>query len=94
MDDEQRCREAFNAWYVCPDGNSRALRRSDTNPDGYHLMQVQLSWTAWKAAWNTRPAPVVTDELIEIAAAAWFERKGGMIENWRAALEAALKGRG
>ncbi len=38
-----------------------------------------------------RPAPVVTDELVEIAAAAWFERKGGTIENWRAALEAALK---
>ncbi len=46
------------------------------------------------AAWNTRPAPVVTDELIEIAAAAWLERKGGMIENWRAGLEAALRGRG
>lgn len=48
------CRAAFEAWYTCPDENKRALRRSETNPDGYALMQVQLSWTAWKAAWKPK----------------------------------------
>ena len=47
------CRDAFENWYNDPD-NSRGIKRSDTNPDGYHLMQAQLAWIAWQACWSTR----------------------------------------
>lgn len=46
---EHEIRKSFEDWYICPDGNTRALRRSETNPEGYALMQVQHAWTTWKA---------------------------------------------
>ena len=46
------CRAAFEAWYDTTP--SRAIER---NGERYILMQTELSWCAWQAAWNTRAEP-------------------------------------
>lgn len=51
------CREAFEKWYEPnPKWATAALERSNTNPDGYKLMQAQSAWTTWQAAYSTPKA--------------------------------------
>ena len=54
------CRAAFEAWYDTTP--SRAIER---NGERYILMQTELSWCAWQAAWNTcaEPAAPPSDEV-------------------------------
>jgi len=57
------CRAAFEAWYDTTP--SRAIER---NGERYILMQTELSWCAWQAAWNTRAEPAApSSEHIETA---------------------------
>jgi len=52
------CRAAFEAWYDTTP--SRALER---NGERYILMQTELSWCAWQAAWNTRAEPAAPSDV-------------------------------
>lgn len=45
------CRKAFEQWYNYDNKSSRAIERKN---GGYILMQTELSWCAWKAAWAAR----------------------------------------
>lgn len=42
-------REAFEEWYS---DHYKYLKAIERNGGGYVLMQAQLSWTAWQAAWK------------------------------------------
>lgn len=55
------CHEAFEKWFAPT--YDRSVERDG---DGYLLMQTQLAWVAWKAAWNTRtPSAAPAEDAVE-----------------------------
>jgi len=46
-----KCRESFEKYWGLP-----TLERDYEDPEGYSDFNTELSWLAYKAAWNAKPA--------------------------------------